>query len=66
MKRVIAVTLGALWLLMVAVGFFFSYAVSVYWITDGAMVGKIGVILMVIASVASAVGLAVAILKMED
>lgn len=66
MKRVIAIILGALFFMMEAAGFFFAYALAVYWITDGAMVGKIGVLLMLIASVASAFSLAVAILKMED
>ena len=66
MKRVIQKILSALFWLMEAVGFFFAYALAVYWITDGAMVGKMGVLLMMIASVASTFGLMVAIIKMED
>ena len=66
MKRVIKRILSALFFLMEAAGFFFTYALAVYWITDGAMVGKMGVLMMLIASVASAFGLIVAILKTED
>jgi hypothetical protein len=44
-------------------GWFFVYALTVYVITEGAMVGKVGVLMMFLASVFSTLGLMVAVLK---
>lgn len=63
MKRFISIMLSVLFFAFEIMGWFFVYALTVYVITDGAMVGKIGVLMMLLASVLSTFGLMVAVLK---
>ncbi len=62
-KKIIGIMLSTLFFLMEFLGFFFVYALAVYSITDGAMVGKLGVFLMLIASALSTFGLMFAVIK---
>lgn len=62
-KKTIGILLSMLFFLMEVLGFFFAYALAVYAATDGAMIGKLGVLLMLIASLLSTFGLFVAVLK---
>ena len=63
MKRFISIFLSVLFFAMEIMGWFFVYALAVYFITDGAMVGKLGVLMMLIASILSTLGLFFAVLK---
>ena len=66
MKKLIMKLLFVLYHVFEILGWFFMYALLVCAVTDGAMVGKLGVIMMLIASVISAFGLFVEILKWGD
>lgn len=63
MKKLVGTLLAVLFYAFEILGWFFMYAVAVFAVTDGAMVGKIGVLFMLIASVLSACGLFHAVLK---
>lgn len=66
MKKLISKLISAMFFASEIMGWFFMYALAVYLINDGAMVGRLGVLLMLIASVLSAFGLSLAVLKWGD
>lgn len=63
MKKIVSIMLSVMFFAFEMMGFFFAYALAVYFATDGAMVGRIGVFIMLIASILSTFGLYLAILK---
>ena len=63
MKMFISTMLSVMFLAIEIIGWFFVYALIVYHITNGAMVGKFGTLMMYVASVLSTLALFVAVLK---
>ena len=62
-KKTIGILLSALFFLIEIFGFFFVYALAVYVASDGAMVGRLGMLLILVASILSTFGLFLAVLK---
>ena len=63
MKKLISTLLSALFFTMEICGWFFVYAFGVYFVTDGAMCGRWGVLAILVAAVLSAVALIATLLK---
>ena len=63
MKRLIQGLLGLLFFTMEICGWFFVYAMILYFVTDGAMCGRWGVAGMIVAAALSTFALFKAVLK---